>query len=162
MTRLVLGDKAANCSARIDDSELTLVNHDSISSGGYLDIGYTTSGANPANATLTIAGRNGRVVADANIRMRNASAKIVFVIPDGGFANVPLTANGFGTVAAGASVHVSLAKGYDSTERNELIRVKSAGELAKLTFTVDPDVYVRVVGTSVYAGKSRGTVLILR
>ena len=162
MTRLVLGDKAANCSARIDDSELTLVNHDAISSGGYLDIGYTTSGANPANATLTIAGRNGRVAADANIRMRNASAKIVFVIPDGGFANVPLTANGFETVAAGASVHVSLAEGYDSTERNELIRVKSAGELAKLTFTVDPDVYVHVVGTSVYAGKCRGTVLILR
>ena len=102
------------------------------------------------------------MAADANIRMCNASAKIVFEIPDGGFANVPLTANGFGTVTPGASVHVTLAQGYSTMGRQELIRMKSAGELAKLTFTADPEVHVRVVGTSVFARKAQGSVLLFR
>ncbi|HRR33922.1 MAG TPA: hypothetical protein P5026_07490 [Kiritimatiellia bacterium] len=110
LTRLVLSDKTMGCSAIVDDATLNLVDHDGVPSGGYLDIGYSAyeeGAVDPRNATLTIRGRHAKVNVDRNIRMRNATAQIRFVVPAEGFAETPFVCKGgFETVNAGASIHV--------------------------------------------------------
>lgn len=164
MTRLVLGDKSPNCRVEVDDATLNIVNHDSMNAAGYLEIGYSvvSAEANPANAVLCVKGRNAKIRADGNVRMRNPTARIEFVVPAEGFAETPLRCHGFETVAAGASLHVSADPGWPMESRATLVEADSEGQLANLALSCDEGLCVRRQGTRIVVTKPGCLTVILR
>ena len=124
-------DKSPNCLGVVSNATLNVVAHKdgtgaNINAGGFLDLAYTYEQAgvsDPSNMRFVIAGRHGKVRADGEVRIRNASAKIVFQIPAEGFAETPLVVRNFAEVAQGASIVVEAAEDWPYGAKQTLVEL---------------------------------------
>ena len=156
MPRLVFADHAQSCMAVISNATLNV--------GGYLDLAYN---AESSNAKFVVAGRSGKVRASGNVRIRNASAKIVFHVPSEGFAETPFVMNDFETVTQGATIEVTADKNWPGGSRQTLVERANGGSFGtavrNLTIVCNDD-RLRVVRTddSIYVRKIGGLVITFR
>ena len=175
VSRLVLADKSPNCLGVVSNATLNVVAHKdgtgaNINAGGYLDLAYTYEQAgvsDPSNMRFVIAGRHGKVRADGEVRIRNASAKIVFQIPAEGFAETPLVVRNFAEVAQGASIVVEAAEDWPYGAKQTLVELVNgqtfnavANNLA--VACTDDRLCVRRTANSIYVHKPNGTMMIFR
>ncbi len=174
VTRLVFADKAPNCTAVISNATLNIVSHtdmggNSINAAGYLDLAYSAvaSGSDPANMRFVIAGRNGKVRAAEQVRIRNASAKIVFQIPAEGFAETPLVVKNFAEVTQGASIVVEAAEDWPYGAKQTLVELASGQTFSaaanNLAVTCNDDrLCVRRSTNRIYVHKPNGTIIVFK
>jgi hypothetical protein len=175
VSRLVLADKSPNCLGIVSNATLNIVAHkdaagNSIPYVGYLDLAYSAEAAgtsDPANMRFVIAGRYGKVRADDQVRIRNASAKIVFQIPAEGFAETPLVVKNFADVTQGASIVVEAAEDWPYGAKQTLVELASgqtfSAAVNNLAVTsTDDRLCVRRSTNSIYVYKPNGTMMIFR
>ena len=175
VSRLVFADKSPNCTAVISNATLNVVWHKDntgadINAAGYLDIAYSAVAAgssDPSNMRFVIAGRHGKVRADGGVRIRNASAKIVFQIPAEGFAETPLVVKNFAEVTPGASIVVEAAEDWPYGAKQTLVELangqtfNAAADNLAIT-CADDRLSVRRTANSIYVHKPNGTMMIIR
>ena len=119
----------------------------------------------PDEAHLVISGKDAKVVVGGNVRMKNATARIEFEIPATGFADVPLSANGFSDTVEGASIVVRADRNWPAGSRQVLVRSVSAlgGELANLRLlSENKKIRVRCIGNEIVASNVAGLVVLVR
>ncbi len=175
VSRLVLADKSPNCAGIVSNATLNIVSHRDMADNyipyaGYLDLAYTaeTAGSSdPANMCFVIAGRNAKVRVDDQVRIRNASAKVVFQIPAEGFAETPLVAKNFAEVTPGASIVVEAAEDWPYGAKQTLVELASGqtfnAAANNLAITCNDDrLCVRRTANSIYVHKPNGTMMIFR
>ena len=175
VSRLVFADKSPNCTAVISNATLNVVWHKDntgadINAAGYLDIAYSAVAAgssDPSNMRFVIAGRHGKVRADGGVRIRNASAKIVFQIPAEGFAETPLVVKNFAEVTPGASIVVDAAEDWPYGAKQTLVELANGqtfnAAIDNLAITCTDDrLCVRRTANSIYVYKPNGTMMIIR
>ena len=175
VTRLVLADKSPNCLGIVSNATLNIIAHkdaagNSIPYAGYLDLAYSAEAAgtsDPANMRFVIAGHNGKVRADDQVRIRNASAKIVFQIPAEGFAETPLVVKNFSEVTQGASIVVDAAEDWPYGAKQTLVELASGQTFSaaanNLAVTcADDRLCVRRSTNRIYVYKPNGTMMIFR
>ena len=175
VSRLVLADKSPNCLGVVSNATLNVVAHKdgtgaNINAGGFLDLAYTYEQAgvsDPSNMRFVIAGRHGKVRADGEVRIRNASAKVVFQIPAEGFAETPLVVRNFAEVAQGASIVVEAAEDWPYGAKQTLVELASGQTFSaaanNLAVTCTDDrLCVRRTENSIYVHKPNGTMMIFR
>ena len=156
MQRLVFGDNGPNCLAVISNATLNV--------GGYLDLAYSSPSD---NMKFVVAGRNGKVRAGGNVRIRKASAKVLFHVPAEGFAETPLVMNDFEMVTAGATLEVTADKNWPGGSRQTLVERANGGAFGSaaqnLTLVCNDD-KLRVVRTAdkIYVKKLGGFVITFR
>ena len=175
VSRLVLADKSPNCLGIVSNATLNIVSHkdaagNSIPYAGFLDLAYSAEAAgtsDPANMRFVIAGRNGKVRSDDQVRIRNASAKIVFQIPAESFAETPLVVKNFADVTQGASIVVEAAEDWPYGAKQTLVELASGQTFSaaanNLAVTCTDDrLCVRRTENSIYVHKPNGTMMIIR
>ncbi len=175
VTRLVFADKAPNCTAVISNATLNIVSHtdaggNGINAAGYLDLAYSAvaSGSDPANARFVIAGHHGRVKADGQVRIRNASAQIVFHVPAEGFAETPLVVMNFAEVTPGASIVVMADEAWPYGSTQTLVELASGQTFGdnsgqRLTLVCEDErLRVRQTSNRIYVSKPNGTILVFK
>ena len=174
VTRLVFADKAPGCTAVISNATLNIVSHKDangydIPSAGFMDLAYSVagSGSDPSGARFTIAGRDGKVRVDGGLRIRNASAKLVFQVPAEGFAETPLVVGDVAEVASGASIVVEAEEDWPYGSSQTLVERANGqafGSAADdLTLVcADDRLRVRRASGRIYVSKPNGTALIFR
>ena len=104
---------------------------------------------------------------DDQVRIRNASAKVVFQIPAEGFAETPLVVKNFAEVTPGASIVVEAAKDWPFGAKQTLVELangqtfNAAADNLAITCT-DDRLCVRRTANSIYVHKPNGTMMIFR
>ena len=175
VARLVFADKSPNCTAVISNATLNVVSRsDMVGNGfpysGYLDLAYSAVVAgtsDPANMRFVIAGRNGKVRAADQMRIRNASAKVVFQIPAEGFAETPLVVKNFAEVTPGASIVVEAAEDWPFGAKQTLVELASGQTFSAAANNLavactDDRLCVRRSTNRIYVYKPNGTMMIFR
>lgn len=175
VSRLVLADKSPNCVGIVSNATLNIVSHRDLADNyipyaGYLDLAYSAEAAgssDPANMRFVIAGRNGKVRVDDQVRIRNASAKVVFQIPAEGFAETPLVAKNFAEVTPGASMVVEAAEDWSFGAKQTLVELANGqtfnAAINNLAIACTDDrLCVRRTANSIYVHKPNGTMMIFR
>jgi len=158
-TQVIVGDNASNCSLVVSNATLNLVDHDSISYGGYLRAGLGTTAE---NTVVRIMGRAAKMTVKKVI-VRRPTTRFEFVVPKEGFDETPFVcANGFEELAQGVTVHVSAEEGWPIGSKTTLMDLGDVGKLDNLTLTCDEGVRIRRVGTKIVAGKRGGMVMVVR